>query len=355
MGNLGKHEDLKQAVQNVNLGQSQEAVEPNNEQGESCALTNAQNIPPIDTLPGVFRISAISESLSANGRATEYRAELFNERASMTVSFNRSTPDLRMKADMLVSIRWKLPVTCIGGAIQISRLVLLEQPIKGTNLFETVPFDWVKDRSLVNRAKTMLEALPDNLQHLITAILWNGVRFRHFCDRPASVADHHAYRNGNLLHTVEVAETVTLLAGKYPQANLGICQAAAFLHDVGKASEYNQWKNGEWGMTDRGRLVGHRHTVLEWIAVAVATNRINLPEKHYLSLIHSLTSVPNAEWLGIRQPATPEAMVLSMADRFSGESALTAQLAKQTGGWGEKHPHRKSKPYTLPVNALTTF
>ena len=77
------------------------------------------------------------------------------------------------------------------------------------------------------------------------------------------------------------------------------------------------------------------------------TNRINLPDKHNLSLMHALTCAPNAEWLGIRNPSTPEAMLLNMADKFSGESALTAQLAKQNGGWGDMHPHRKGKPFTI--------
>jgi len=318
-------------------------------------MNNTQNIPPIDKLPSVFRITGISASPTANGRGIEYRVEIFNERASMTVSFTRSQPDIRLKADMLVSVRWKLPVNSIGGAIQISRLVLLEQPIRGTNLFETVPFAWVKDRDLVKRAKTVLDTLPDNLNHLIVAILWNGTRFRHFCNRPASMSGHHSYENGNLLHTTEVAETVMLNAVRYPQANLGISLAAAILHDVGKADEYNQWGNGSWGMTDRGKLVGHRHTVIEWISAAMATNRILIQDKHYLSLIHALTAAPGAEWIGIRAPATPEATLLSVADKLGGESSLASMLANQKGGWGTKHPHRKGNLFTLPADVLTTF
>ena len=317
-------------------------------------MDNTQNIPPLEQMPSVFRIVTISATPGANGRSTEYRAQLFHDKVSLMVSFNYSQPDIRLKANLLVSVRWKLPCTCVSGVLQIARLVLMEHPIKGINLFESVPLSWVKDRELVERAKCMMDKLPDNLHHLITAVLWNGVRFHYFCDRPASMSDHHAYQNGNLRHTVEVAETVTILAAKYPEANLGISLAAAVLHDVGKAAEYIQWSNG-WGMTDRGRLVGHRHTVLEWIAASLATNRILIPERHYLSLIHALTAAPGAEWLGIRIPATPEATLLSMADRLSGESALTAQLAKQNGGWGEKHPHRKGKPFTLPADSLNSF
>lgn len=317
-------------------------------------MNNAATLPPIDQLPRIFRITAIKSTPSASRRGTEYRVDLFHEQASMTVSFTRSQPDTRLKPDMLVSVRWKLPVTCTDGAIQISRLVLLEHPVKGLNLFDTVPYDWVKDRALVKRARTLLDALPDNLHLLILAILWNGTRFRRFCNRPASLTGHHSHENGNLQHTVEVSENVILNGPCYPLANPGISLAAAWLHDMGKADEYNPWSNG-WGMTDRGRLVGHRHTVLEWIAAARATNRILIAENHYLSLLHALTAAPGAEFIGIRPPTTPEATLLSIADKLSGESDLTGMLAKQQGGWGNQHPHRKSKPYTLPVNIAASF
>jgi len=305
-------------------------------------------IPPINTLPIVYRIVSTSCVPTSNGRGVEYRIELYHERAKMTVAYTRSQPDIRMKVDMLVSVRWKLPLVSVGGAIRIFRVVLLEQPDKGFNLFETVPPQWVRDRELVKRAVNVFDTLPDNLQHLLTAVIWNGTRFRPFCEHPSSISNHHAHLNGNLRHTVEVAEMVNLLATKYPQANPGISLAAAFLHDVGKAAEYRAWGKNNWAMSDRGKLVGHRHTVIEWIAQAMATNRIMLPERHYLSLMHALTSAPNAEWLGIRTPVTPEATLLSMADRLSGESALTGQLANREGEWGDRHPHRKGKPFTLP-------
>lgn len=129
--------------------------------------------------------------------------------------------------------------------------------------------------------------------------------------------------------------------------HMGIALTAGFLHDAGKAAEYNPWKGGSWGMTNRGRLVGHRHTIIEWLAVALATNRIALPEQQYLSLLHAITAAPGAEWLGIRSPMTPESTLLSLADRLSGEKSLVAQLAKWQGGWGDKYPHKKGQPFTI--------
>ena len=312
-----------------------------------------QKIPPLEDMPEIFRIVSISCVPMEAKSGVLYRVELYHDKAQLTVAFSRSQPDIRLRVDKMVSIRWRMPVTSKDGAIGISRLVLLERPVNGVNPFNTVPPRWVKDRSLVQEAAQLFDALPYNLRQLVRAVLWDGDRFRQFCDRPASMRDHHCNRNGNLRHTVEVGVMVRLLASQYPQANLGVSLAAALLHDMGKAVEYDVWSNGDWCMTDRGKLVGHRHTVLEWIAVAIATNQIALPEKQHLSLLHALTSAPNAEWLGIRSPVTPEATLLSMADRLSGESALTAKLASQRGGWGTRHPNRKGKPFTLPTEDVS--
>jgi 3'-5' exoribonuclease len=311
-------------------------------------MFDEQTLPTIENMPSVFRIVSTSCVPAPNRRGVSYRVELYHDKAQLAVAFTRSQPDIRLRAGLLVSVRWKLPVTTDKGAVQISRLVLLEQPIKGVNPFEMVPPRWVRDRNLVRKARDLLDALPDNLRQLVCAIFWDGVRFGLFCDRPASIRDHHSKRNGNLRHTVEVAEMVRSLAGQYPQANLGISLAAALLHDAGKAAEYGTWGNGGWRMTDRGKLVGHRHTVLEWIAVAMAKNRGILSERHHLSLLHALTSAPNAEWLGIRSPATPEATLLSMAYRLSNESAMTTQWANRHIGRDDRHPDRRGKPFTLP-------
>lgn len=312
-----------------------------------------QSIPPIESLPGVFRIDTIDCEPRPNGKGYVYKAVLYHDKAAISATFVRSQPDIRLKADMLVSIRWNMPMTCNNGFITISRLVLLERPEKGFNPFHTVLHRVVPDRNLVKQAAELFDDLPSNMQDLVRAIFWDGQRFRRFCDRPSSLADHHAVKHGNLQHTVEVVQTIKSLAGQFPLAHLGIAMAAGFLHDAGKAFEYNPWQNGQWGLTDRGRLVGHRNTILEWIAVAMSTNRIQIPEQQYLSLVHALSCGKGAEWLGIREPSTPEATLLSMADRLSGEKSLLDQCANDNGGWGQKMPHRRVQPFTIRTEQQT--
>jgi 3'-5' exoribonuclease len=47
---------------------------------------------------------------------------------------------------------------------------------------------------------------------------------------------------------------------------------------------------GRYEMTERGALLGHKHTVLEWIAAARAQHRVIVPEAHYLALLHAITA-----------------------------------------------------------------
>ena len=312
-------------------------------------MTSIQNLPPISDLPYVYRIRSLLQEPLPNGCGVRYTIELYHEHIQLNVTFTRSQPDIRLRVNKLVSIRWKLTVLSSHGAIHISRLALIERPLRQFNLFDTVPPSWVSDRKLVTAARDMLDRLPSNLQHLFCAVMWDGFRFRRFCEAPSSLNNHHAYRNGNLKHTIETAENAMTIAKLFPQANLGICLAAALLHDVGKADEYVSCGPDYWTMSDRGKLVGHRNTVQEWISAAISTNRINLPESVHYSLVHALTAAPNAEWLGIRNPVTPEAMILSFADRLSAEQDMTLALASKSGGWGNKHPHRKGKPFTLPA------
>jgi 3'-5' exoribonuclease len=86
-------------------------------------------------------------------------------------------------------------------------------------------------------------------------------------------------------------------------------------------------------MTERGTLLGHKHTVLEWIAAARAQHRVIVPEAHYLALLHAITAAKGApDWLGLREPLSLDAHILSMVDRLSGQADLVARNAPHKAG-----------------------
>ena len=159
---------------------------------------------------------------------------------------------------------------------------------------------------------------------------------------------HHAEPNGNLRHTVEVAEEMRNLCRTRSYANQALGVLSALLHDAGKADEYVSNGKGGWDMSDRGKLLGHKVSAVEWIVQAVTRWNIKFPPGHYESLLHIMTAVPHApDWMGLRQPVTPESLLLSMADRLSGHDDLMELTVNKDGGFGRFHKHLKSAPFTV--------
>jgi 3'-5' exoribonuclease len=299
-----------------------------------------------------FRLIRIDrQELKSGFRMT---ALLHHMEENVTVSWTvKNTPDLRLKPGVIVSPRGVRSAVTEDGVIEISRLILLERPEASLNLFETVPDFWVKDEDLRLRAASLWNDLPEHFKGLFNTTFWCGDRFRRFCTGPSSLSGHHATENGNLRHSVEVAEIMQRLLPQYTTANLGVSVMAGLMHDAGKAEEYDE----RWGkmiMSNRGKLLGHKITAVEWLAVARSRMRSGVPESDYLSLMHALTAAQNAPaYLGLRDAVTPEAIMLSLADRASGKADLFNDCHTPGGGWGTRHPHLKGAPYAVYDRATT--
>ncbi|WP_398306503.1 metal-dependent phosphohydrolase, partial [Zoogloea sp.] len=216
----------------------------------------------VDRLPPVLRIQSIAR-FPFDERHMLCQAVLFHEQAGLKVEWLCRQPDNRLTAGALVSIRWLGRPVSTTGAIRISRLVKLERPEASLNPFATIPHSWVKDRPLVARAAQLWEGLGRPLQHLFNAIFWDHHRFERYLDGPSSLAGHHNGRNGNFRHAVEVAERALALASHHAEAHLPVLLASSLLHDAGKAEEYRfNGRHRRFEMTERGTLLGHKHTVL---------------------------------------------------------------------------------------------
>jgi 3'-5' exoribonuclease len=53
------------------------------------------------------------------------------------------------------------------------------------------------------------------------------------------------------------------------------------------------------------------------------------------------------EWLGLREPCTLDAILLSAADRLSGQIELMARHSPAQAGFGRFHPHLRGQPYVV--------
>lgn len=306
-----------------------------------------------ERLPNIFRLSAFQHR-PLTDKMHECTATLFHDQSTLRVTWMVGQPDTRLHVGSLVAIRWFGCPVSQEGVMRIARLVLIEKPEASINLFDCTPTAWVADRELVKRGNALLDRLPRNFSHLFNAIFWDDRRFHRYLIGPSSMAGHHNRPNGNLRHSIEVAETALVLADEYRMAFAPVLILAALLHDAGKADEYSYAGGDRFSMSPRGVLIGHRLTMVEWIAAAMAKHRVILPEAHYLSLMHALTAVQGApDWMGMRAPQSLEASILSMADRLSGQSDLVERFAPKAEGFGQYHKHLRGRPYVVGEGRAT--
>lgn len=277
-------------------------------------------------------------------------ASLYRAGETLRVCWIAATPPSKIRGSRSVaSVRGPIETAAAtGDEIRIRHLAILERPEPSANLFDLVPDDWVKDHDLVEKARALIAALPENERWLFNAIFWDADRFWRFCTGPSSMYGHHAERCGNLRHCVEVAMHMKreFTDRQADTDAIGRAVLLGLLHDAGKADEYRLGTGGRHVMSDRGRLVGHRQTIAQWIAVAIAQWRIPIGERQVLAMLNALIGVSGApDWMGLPRPATLEARLLPMADRWSGQSDLIARQSAETG-WGTPHRHLGGAPYS---------
>lgn len=295
-------------------------------------VPSAQPDRVIALLPPIFRVQSITRLPWQDGYALN-RAVLFHARASLCVEWVSRKVDARLGAGSLVSIRWLGRPASVGGAVRIARLVVLQRPESRLDLFQTIPHGWVQDRSLLSRASALWQRLPPYFRHLFNAIFWEGRRLHRYLLGTGSPD-----KTGGLRCTLGVAEQVIRMAAGQPLACTDVLLMAALLHEAGKA---DTWE-GELGV--RGRLVGHRYTLIEWIATATAVARVRVPEAHYVGLLHALTSArgaPNSR--GRSAPATLDAVLLSSASRLSADVDPVNRRSPTRSGLGCVHPSLRGR------------
>lgn len=307
--------------------------------------------PLSDHMPAVMRVVSLQRALTPEGRIRN-RAVLFHESCSLSVDWISQHVDSRLHRQGLVTIRRAQTIRCGDGAIRIQRLLPIDRPLPSENLFRTIPPSWCKDRALVSRAIELWNALPRPLAHLVNAMLWESGRFHRFVMGPSSLNGHHNGWNGNFRHSVETAELARDIGQRSPLANVPLLIAAGLLHDVGKADEYSYDRSlGAFNLSTRGELIGHRDTLVGWLAVARSIFGVVMPDDLYYALCHTIHAVSHApRYLGLREARCIEAKILSSADGLSGGHDLHVRNAPEDGeaGFGRYHRHFGHRTYLTP-------
>jgi len=300
------------------------------------------------SLPATWRLLTLHSTPRHNG--VRVKAKLFHQALERTVTWScrELRPDMRLGS--LVDIRATLSIldTDVQRDVEIVRLVRLQRVEPTVNLFHTVPPQWVSDQSLIARASVLWQGLSPTMQTWFNALFWNEPeRFKGYLQAPASMAHHHSHIHGLLSHSLDCAERANLLARWDGTVNPDVLTMATLLHDVGKAEEYewSAWKKS-WTISDRGALLGHKLTSLEWLAAARTLVPHGVPNELAMSLYHAITACHAPEWVGLRSPRTPEAHYLSSVDALSGLCELTQRFSSLDGGFGRYHKAFRGGPFT---------
>ena len=149
-----------------------------------------------------------------------------------------------------------------------------------------------------------------------------------FTDSVAAVSMHHAYIHGLLEHTVHVTRVVQALLPLYPKVSADLATAGALLHDIGKVLEYHYTATDGIERTDIGRLQGH--VVLGYRLARTAALRNHLHHTWLERLEHVILSHQGEpEWGAAVYPATPEAILVSLADNADARMGMVHQQLKK--------------------------
>lgn len=327
----------------------------------SSTLNNQETVTETSTVPlfnfQYVRVSSITHCpVSSGSTRARYTAVVYHEQLpekTLTVTWVAHTPKTAITPWSLVRIIWNGHRRIVNGVVEIKRLERAPEADEVTNLFLTVPdHPFCANRELIGVAADLFSKLPRELALLLNNLLWDSKRFRRFMIGPSSLSDHHNVWQGNLAHSVQVALIAESIGQTLIDVDVPLLIFGGLVHDLAKCEEYHFNKDlGRFVLSDRGKLVGHRDTLIEWIAIAKHMMLKKLSEHQELTLHHLMFSSYDArDSEGLRRKRTKEAKILAEADSMSGQCDLHEQFGPKNGegGFGRYRERWGHAPFCLP-------
>ena len=184
-----------------------------------------------------------------------------------------------------------------------------------------VPVKELKNRLRQHIASVQDERLNALLQRVFIA---DSKMSKVFCEYPAALENHHAFRHGLLHHTLEVADMVAAMVEQQrrwggKRVNHDMAVTGALLHDIGKVHEMRD-NDFAYEFSDSGALLGHITQGAIHVARQVACLRrtMKFPIPLEEMLLHLISSHHGkGEWGSPKAPMTMEAVLIHMADKTS--------------------------------------
>jgi len=138
---------------------------------------------------------------------------------------------------------------------------------------------------------------------------------------PAGKSIHHNYFNGLLEHTVEAVKIAKNICEVMMAGDMDMVVAGALLHDIGKIHAY-ELKGVHYEVADventQGHIVTGIVTLNRLYDEYISRNKYSRDIIDIDHLIHIIVSHHGvSEWGSMKEPQTPEAMIVHLADLAS--------------------------------------
>ncbi len=281
------------------------------------SMAGTTDMASMTDFPNIYRLRTI-ERIPAGQGMIRNTAELYHRKVSLRVQWLSRQVDPMLLRGCIVMPEWLAYPRSTEGALHIRRLASIRQ-VMDVSLMPLVPDSWLADTQLLRRLDSHWRALSTPYRRWLNALFWNHPgRLARFLTCPGSINHHHNFRHGTLVHTLECVDIAMCIAANDDRADKDMIRFACLVHDVGKSDEYVP-RGKSWQLSQRGRLLGHKLTAIQWLSETWQVAGIR--QETFERLLHVLTATRGCAWNGTREPQLREAAYLSHADRLSGELA----------------------------------